>query len=278
MTMTFFNKNKAELSGKEAQAYDEIRAFKKPDVGIKQWATEAVSGRLKSLAEYLEDSPPGDAIDTASAALLEIINDVSIWSVRESKIWEEFQDANLDVAGIEDIEKLSLEAIEEVLGRLSLKYRVAALVQGMSVGSFGLVGVLAGLPSIIAMSLRAIAEYATYYGFDVTSKSERPYVLMILAVAAASGEARQDLLKQVEDYGVSVEDGGEKRAAMPSTSEVVDHLAVRLVRGKMSQTIPLAGALIGASFNQAFVKHVCESAQQLLRERWLIRRYHEPSA
>lgn len=271
--MTFLEKDKDHLSEKEAAVYEEICDFKEADQGVVQWAADALDTRLESLADSLEDTRPGELLDTVAGVILELINDVSIWSVREKKIWENFEDAELEVTALEDLRDFSLEEIEEALGRLRLKYRLAASLQGMSVGSFGLAGALTGLPTLIAMSLRAIAEYATYYGFDVTSEPERPYVLMVLAVAASSGETRTELLDQVEEYALSAEKKGSSQAPMPSTSEVVDHLAVRLVRGKVSQTVPLAGALLGAGFNQAFVQHVCETAHQLLRQRWLIRRY-----
>ena len=267
--MSALEEHKQRFSPAEAEIYEQVRDFKAQEGGIGDWATEAVDERLESLADRLDETSPGETVDKVASAILDVINDVSIWSVRESKIWEEFRDEGYEVDDRDDVKILEIDQIEGALGRLELKYRAAAFIEGVSVGAFGLVGVFADLPTIVAMSLRAIAEYGTYYGFQVTHPVERPFALLVLATSTASGEARQDLLGRIEDYAASLDQPGSgERTPAVLTSEVV-----RLVRGKIAQSLPLVGALIGGSFNEAFVRHVCQTAHQIYRERWLLRRH-----
>lgn len=272
--MTVLEEQKNRFSETEAEIYQEVRDFKADKGGVSEWTTEAIDDRLESLADRLGETSPGDAADKVAGAILNVINDVSIWSVREHKIWENFQDAGYEVESLEDVRRLDLDEVEDALGRLELKYRAAAFAEGVSVGAFGLVGILADLPTIVAMGLRAIAEYATYYGVDPTHPVERPFDLLVLAASAASGEARREVFARIDDYAASLDEAGsDEDLPAAVTSEVVEQLAVRLVRGKIGQSLPLAGALLGGSYNQAFVRHVCKTAHQVYRERWLLRRH-----
>src|SRR5215204_3703609 len=56
-----------------------------------------------------------------------------------------------------------------IVAWLDVKYKGIALVEGAGAGSVGLLGIPPDIVALITLNLRAIGEYATYYGFDVSS-------------------------------------------------------------------------------------------------------------
>lgn len=268
---------KPTFTATEERIFEEIRGFKTRETGLLGKATDAIEERLERVADKLDGTTTGEAVDKAASAILKVLNDVSVWSVREEKVYEDFRESGYPIDGLEDIEGLELEAIETVVGGLDgpeIKYRVMATAEGMSTGALGLAGVLVDLPTIVALSLRAIAEYGTYYGFDVTRPTERPFAMLVLSAASSSGQSRAKIFARLEEYIAYLHsDTVDKRVEAAIAEELAEQLAVRLVRGKLAQSLPLVSALFGGAYNENYVHHVCETAQHAFRERWLVRRH-----
>ena len=83
-----------------------------------------------------------------------------------------FREKGYDVHRHADVFKLDLEQVDAVVGRLDAKYTGLAFAEGAAAGAAGVPGLIADIPALVTLNLRAIAEYATYYGFDVASQRE----------------------------------------------------------------------------------------------------------
>ena len=98
------------------------------------------------------------------------MNDVAQWSVCPEAIYKKFRAAGHNVHKRSDIFSLDLEDIDQVIGWLATKYKGLAAVEGGTTGRGSVLGIAVDIPALVTLNLRAIGEYATYYGFDVSSQ------------------------------------------------------------------------------------------------------------
>ncbi len=273
--MTELDQHTDEFTTTEEHVFAQVQAFKGEEPGMVEKFQAGINRRLEAVADKIDDTQAGDIAEQAVDAVLDILHDQATWSVRQEHIFENFHEEGYSVDSLEDIGTLELDAIEETLDHLERKYGFAAFTEGAVAGSAGLPGVFVDLPAIVTISLRAINEYATYYGFDAGADEERPVAVLILAAAASVGESRQQLFERIAAYTRTLDNPTVAEGEVPDRvmSDVVQQLVTRLVRGKVAESLPLVGALVGGGFNRAFVRHVCETARRVYEERWLMRRY-----
>jgi hypothetical protein len=122
-----------------------------------------------------------------------LLNDGAQFTVRHEAIFEDFRKSGHAVNSHEDIVALDLESIDRVIGWLAVKYQGAALVEGAATGAAGLAGIPADLVALVTMTLRAIGEYATHCGLDVSTQHERLFALNILGFASSPKDAAKQL-------------------------------------------------------------------------------------
>ena len=81
---------------------------------------------------------------------------------------------------------LDPKQVDKAVGWLDAKYKGLAFTEGAAAGSVGAPGPIADIPALVTLNLRAVAEYATYYGFDVASQRERLFAMHVLGLASSS--------------------------------------------------------------------------------------------
>ena len=98
-----------------------------------------------------------------------------------------------EVTRLDQVPHLDLQVIDKSIGWLDTKYEGIAIVEGAATGGvavvnplFALAAIPADLVALIALNLRAIGEYGTYCGFDMSSQEERLFALNILALASST--------------------------------------------------------------------------------------------
>src|SRR6185503_17139313 len=135
------------------------------------------------------------------------------------------------------------------------------------------------IPALVTLSLRAINEYGTYFGFDSENPEERCYALLVLAVASTATDAtRLMALQEITDIAKDMADPAPPtRKQRTLSAELLNKTAhavvVRLAKGKLAQVVPIIGAAVGGGYNSAFLAEVCRTAKALYAERWLMRRH-----
>lgn len=190
------------------------------------------------------------------------------------------------VAGVHDLERL-----DDLVRPLAGRYVTIARVEGAVAGG---VPALAG-PAVVAaqaaalaadvtvllgLSLRAVGETLAHYGVDMTAEEEQLYAVQVLGVAFAGDDAtRTALLTNATRLGralttrLLVAESMERFAVVRLTRRILERLGITVAQGKAGQLVPIAGALIGAQVNAAFLERVTEAAYMLGRERHLLRRH-----
>ncbi|MFQ5571308.1 MAG: EcsC family protein [Rhodothermales bacterium] len=264
----------------ERQALREIQQWKQPTTGRFRKMVERVNNTLHDVTDLIRKVPGVDwTIDNVVSGLLQLTNEIMHDSVWREAIYKEYQKAGLNVAGPEDFRKLALEDIDRSVNGLNTKYRALTAAQGAAAGYAGVAGVLPDVLGLVALNLRAVGEYATYCGYDVSQPSERLYALQILnVVSQPSDETREEALVPVSSVSHSIArhqtvQTVEQVAVSGAIRGVAKALGARLTKVKLTQVLPMTGAFIGGGFNAYYTSKVCDAAFYLYRERWLIAKY-----
>ncbi len=272
----------------EDNARRQIWKWKNPEQSWFDKALAVVSWPLDKTAEAVLNAPGlGPAIQKALAGTLGVINDVSQWTVRPEAILEEYrQFTRTQVMELSDLYTLDLQSVDCVIGWLDTKYEGIALAEGATAGGLGVLNPLAALAAIPAdvialmtLNLRAVGEYATYCGFDVSNQEERLFALNVLALASSSTDmAKQMAFAQLVRIARDVVlkkawKDLERHAAVRAIQQIAKALSIRLTKAKLAQVVPVAGAAIGGGFNAYYTNNVCKAAFYLYRERFLAEKY-----
>ncbi|WP_226093396.1 EcsC family protein [Dickeya oryzae] len=265
----------------EKRALEEIHAWKNPQLTWFDKALSVINKPLDYVGDLILDNDTiGDVIKKSINGLVGVCNDAAQWSVRPESIFEEFRDdGHHHIKSHNDIHSLPLENIDKTVGFLGAKYKGLALTQGAGTGTIGLPGLFIDIPLIVTLSLRAIGEYATYYGFDIDNQEERLYAFNLLGLASSPSDisknlAMAQLLKISQDVAKKKTwDELNKHAFVQVIQQISKILGIRLTKAKLAQVVPVSGAVVGGGFNAYFTSNVCNAAYYLYRERFLARKY-----
>jgi len=159
-----------------------------------------------------------------------------------------------------------------------------ASVEGGGAGAAGLPGMAFDIPAIIVLALRTIHKIGVCYGYEVKDKSDKDFVLAIMAVSGSNdmGEklAALSTLRSIEvmiaktTWKKMAEKAAtnqmSKEASVIALKKLAEQLGINLTKRKALQAIPAIGAFVGASVNGWYIKEVGWAARRSFQERWLI--------
>ena len=265
----------------DQHALNEIHVWKNPEIGWFDHAMAIVNWPLDKVGDLMLATPGiGDAIKFSIQGIIGVCNDLAQWSIPQEAIYEEFRKAgHQSVHTAADIFERELRDIDKMVGWLDAKYKGIALVEGAGMGAIGLPGIPPDVAALITLNLRAIGEYATYYGFDVSLQEERLFALHILGLASSPTNACKGLaMAQLVMIAKSVAMKKPWKhlnnfAFVALIQQIAKALGIRLTKEKLAQILPIAGAVIGGGFNAYFTSNVCQAAYYLYRERFLAAKY-----
>lgn len=265
----------------DLRAIREIHMWRTPQEGVAADAMRKVNGFFNNVTDYVRKVPGIDwTIENVVTGLLELTNEIVQDSVWRDRIYEEFRTAGFeDVERPSDVARLRLEDIDPRAQHLNGKYRNLAAVEGAATGFAGAAGIIPDIIALVALNLRAVGEFATYYGFDIANEHERFYALSILDslsqpsdkakevalapfVRATRAIAQRQVVQAVEEFAVS-----------RAIQNIARRIGVQLTKIKLTQVVPVTSAVVGSGFNAYYTIKVCEAAYFLYRERFLIQRY-----
>lgn len=278
------------LSDYEKRALEQIHAWKTPQQTWFDTAMVYVNKPL-ALAGQAVGKIPGftETCEKATNGVVGLVNDASQWSVRPSAIFKELSDVSKqEITQREQIPLLDLQFIDRSIGWLDTKYEGIALVEGAAAGGVAVINpvlALAAIPTdlvaLLAMNLRAIGEYGTYCGFDMSSQEERLFSLNILALASSTTDggkqaALSHLVKIAQEVAKKKSwEQLEKSAFVLAVQSIAKALGINLTKAKLANVIPVAGAAINGGFNAYYTDKVCKAAFYLYRERLLAIKHGE---
>ena len=150
----------------------------------------AVDWPLNMAADFVLEQPlVGEAIRKAISGVGGVCNDAALWSVRPEAIYDGFREAGHGVAVRPDVISLRLEDVDRVVCLLAAKHKGVAALEGATTDAAELPGIVVDLPTLVTLNLRAVGEYATYYGSDVPLQQEGMFAMNVLRVASSPKDA-----------------------------------------------------------------------------------------
>lgn len=270
-----------DLSSYDKNALTQIQKWKNPEVGAIGKFLEVINKPIDKAGDVIFSAPGvGVVLKKSVEGLTGVCNDFAQWTVRKEAIYEEYRNAGFSqIVKASDINGLNLSEVDSIVGFLGAKYKGIAALEGAGTGLAGAFGIPPDLIALISMNLRAIGEYATYYGFNNESQEERLFALNVLTYASSPTDASKQLaMAQLVRIAKDVAKNKawrdlEKHAFVQIIQQIAKALGIRLTKAKLAQAIPLTGAAVGAGFNAYYTTKVCETAFNLYRERFLAQKY-----
>lgn len=264
----------------EERVLDEIHQFKHPKKGALGRVIETVSAPFEDMASDFFGTELGKALAGAVSGTVELINDTSSWTVQQELIFAEFRgDGHAQVQDYEDVLGLDLEEVDKTVGYLATKYKSLAFVEGGVSGSVGAVGIVADIPVLVGIALRACNEYAAYHGFDPKVEAERVFVMNLLSAASSGGNMSKQLaLAELTRLSTMIAKRKtwkelEKLLSVQVIKKIAEQLGIRLTKAKLGNIVPVVGGFVGAGYNSWYLAQVTRTASMMYRERFLAEKF-----
>ncbi len=220
-----------------------------------------------------------------------------------------YKDLGYELDSYDSIATLPVDRVDSVLFRQrQRRILLGAVAGGISGGlapfSWGVLS-LADVPVMLGLTGDICSRFCWYYGFDPREQPDLPIEILAVALGGSMSSAiepmllRQNLREYVVQKSVvigALTQGGAKHLGGRSASKFVERhisaksarrfnaLARRTVLRNMqrraaeaapSKTLPVVGAVLGATLNVALLYDICEAAQAVLTDRFLERKYPE---
>lgn len=260
------------LSNYENRQIEEIKTWKLEEPSV---AMAAVGFVLTPVTWLIQKTLP----DAAIRGVLDLSSSAAEWLTDTADIVRD--------AGVKDVEALKkhdLEKSDELANEVHNWAIGLASIEGGATGAAGVFGIAFDIPSIIVIALRTIHKTGVCYGFEVKTKSDKNFVLAILAASGANDMAEKvtalgtlraievavakQTWKKLAEKAATEQLG--KEAAIVSLKNLAKQLGINLTKRKALQAIPAFGAIVGASINGWYIKEVGWAARRAFQERWLI--------
>jgi len=222
-----------------------------------------------------------DIQDQAGAAVeqfLSLLNDASGWTYDADGLLSDARKAGLEVESIDDLREAPLETLDKLARTLFNQHTIMAAVEGGGTGLGGAVLIAADIPLLFTINLRLIQQIGGAFGFPMQGPEYRPLVLSIFNVAASgTKDAKHVALREVSVAAAAVaNDLAYKGRVSGTLNEQTRHfpreIAKNIVGRKLAQTIPIAGAAVGAGINYWFTSETAEAAYMIFRALFIERK------
>ena len=219
-----------------------------------------------------------DALTDALTQALSTLNDASAWTYDEADVLGKARAGGLDVGSVEALRDQPLESLDGMARAFTSQNAVLAALSGGGAGLGGGLLLAADVPVLFTVNFRLIQQIAAAYGFPLKGPGYLPLVVGIFNVAASgSREAKSDVRRELAVAAASVDGGGYRgRRADGTLREQLGHvpreIAKNLGAQKLAQTIPIAGAAVGAGVNYWFTDQTAQAATMLSRALYLERK------
>lgn len=266
-----------ELSPYEQRAKDEIeRYFAEPDEGMLGRFSRGFFKPVEALSERLI---PGRVLEMTGNAVEGVLKGIATLSDRTVDVDGVLAEARefCEVDRLEQLTEQDLESLDRLAGSVVQKHEMMALLEGAGCGLGGAALLAADIPLLIGVSMRVVRLLSACYGVDPFQPGEGVIAFKVFELACAGTRDRYAALLELEALrdeldGLEPQRRAEKAAVVASlivSREAVKRIVSLLISRKVFQTVPLAGAAVGASFNYMFVQDVAQAARQTYRRRFL---------
>ncbi|GIV60023.1 EcsC family protein [Rhodocaloribacter litoris] len=238
------------------------------------WAMQPVDWVVRQFVSPELEDQVGAVVEN----LLSLLNDASEWTYDAGDLLAAARKQGLDVQRIEDLRNEPLEQLDPLARSLFTQHAILAAIEGGGTGLGGAVLIAADIPLLFTINLRLIQQIGAAYGFPMRGPDYRPLVLSIFNVAASGGrEAKNAALREVSVAAAALANeltykGRVSGIFREQSRQLPREIAKNLLGRKLAQTIPLAGAAVGAGINYWFTTETARAAYMLFRALYIERK------
>jgi len=241
---------------------------------------------------------PGQAL----ASLRQTVGKMSRVGLSPQKVVRKHQQRGHGIARLADLRRLDLADIDEVRGHAHEWYYPAlaalsgagaglvitggelVIVAGAGATAAPEAGAIAGAFAadasfVLGLASRCAGQVALDYGYDPEEPVEKLFIMAIVNVAtAASSSAKTAALSDISRLTQALA----RQASLDVVNEsVVARVAnqfgklfgVKMTRRALGSIVPVAGILLGGTFNWAMLESIVDAANIAYRRRFLLEKY-----
>ncbi len=270
------------LSSYERNVQRELEKWQQGDASFlmqaMNWAMSPVDWAVRQVA-------PVELLDQADDAIeqfLGFLSNASEWTYDANDILEAGKRRGMQVEAIEDFRDEDLAEIDKLARGLFTENALLAAIEGGGMGAGGAILIAADIPLLFTINFRLIQQIGACYGFGLRGPEYEPLVVSIFNVAASGGrEAKNLALREITVAAAAFANNLAYKGRVSGTfkeqnrhvpREVIKSLTKNLVGKKILQSVPLAGAVVGAGINYWFTTETAETAYMLFRALYLERK------
>lgn len=240
--------------------------------------TQAINWAMRPVDWAVDRVVSPEIVDQVSdkvSQFLSVLNDASEWTYEFDDVIELAQERGLRVDTVSELREESIEDLDPMARSLFRQNTVLAAVEGGGAGLGGAALIAADIPLLFMINFRLIQQIGACYGFPMRGPEFRPLVLSIFNVAASgSREARNEALREVSVAAAAFANNLDYKGRVSGTfrdqnRHVPREIAKNIVGRKMGQSVPVAGAAVGAGVNYWFTSETAEAAFMLFRALYL---------
>lgn len=267
-----------DMNDYERKAIEEVESYFKHPV---EGALGRISRALFKPVELLTERIVPDALlETAGDAIegaLKGITSLSDKTVTTGQVLTEARRLGVAASTVSDLKAHDLQPLDQLSRAVASQNSLIALMEGAGCGLGGAALLAADIPLLFGIAFRVVRLIGCAYGVDPSFPHEKIIAFKIFELAAGGTRDRYGSLLELEALqddldGLDASERAEKAVVLSgliASREAVKQITIMLMRRKLLQLIPIAGAAVGAGFNYLFVSDVAECARQVYRRRFL---------
>ncbi|NKC14046.1 MAG: EcsC family protein [Gammaproteobacteria bacterium] len=259
------------LSEYEREVQREIDRWQRGDSSLLRQVFDIAMTPFDWLTEHMVPAAAIEQADNAVAKFFSLLSNASEWSVTPDTVIAQAKDLGLEVASVAGLRKLDLEQLDPLARAQFTQSELAAAIQGGGMGLGGVALIVADIPVLFAINLRLIQRVAAAYGFDLRGPQYRPIVMCVFNVAACGDvDSRHQALREVSVAASALSGSGGYKGRVSGTffaqnRNIPREIAKQVIGRKLAQTIPIAGAAVGAGINYWFTRQTAQASFMVLR-------------
>ncbi|MEZ6184544.1 MAG: EcsC family protein [Planctomycetota bacterium] len=268
------------LNAAEQRALDETESFfREPGDSLLGRASRAVFRPVEALTERLV---PDRVLELAGGGVESVLKGIATISDKTIDLGAVLREARkqVEVDSVEELREQPLEVVDSVAEASLSQGRLLAALEGAGCGAGGAALLAADIPLLFGVCMRTVRQISACYGVDPAQPGENVIAFKVFELACGGTQDRYAELLEIDTLadeldGLEQSQRAEKAAVLAGlfmSREAIKRIVSMLISRKVFQTIPLAGALVGAGFNYLFVADVAKTATMVYRRRFLYAR------